>query len=221
MADDVKLPETKPYRVVIAAAVYDSPRLDYDIEGKGRVIFVREFGLRASEIDLVAREAKRLADLDAVVPASEPRAYGEMDDDELAKLASERGLTVLSSGADPDKPLRVDFLNSLDTFERGEVVAVGASTVPGGVSVGSGTASVTAGQPQQVGEEPDVGFDAASASVEQIADYIESENLTAPETVALAQDDPALADKVLAAEKSARGGDQRATVVSGLEKISG
>jgi hypothetical protein len=60
----------------------------------------------------------------------------------------------------------------------------------------------------------------ASASVDDIASHIESESLNASDTVALAGDDPVLAQKVLDAENAAHGGDGRTTVVSKLEKLA-
>jgi hypothetical protein len=62
-----------------------------------------------------------------------------------------------------------------------------------------------------------------SSTVEEVANYIKAGNdgkpLNAPDTVALAGDDPAQARKVLEAEQIAQGGDGRATVVGPLEKV--
>src|SRR4051794_25093756 len=101
MADEVQLPETAPYRVRIGAAVYDKPTAFYDASGKGEVRYVRDYGRRGETIELVPREANRLADLGAVVPADEPLNYDEMDDATLAAEAKARGLVVASSSADP------------------------------------------------------------------------------------------------------------------------
>jgi hypothetical protein len=72
------------------------------------------------QIDLTDREARRLAGLDAVKPKDEPLSYDEMDEKQLAKLAKDRSVTVRSSGADADRPLRTDYVNALNTFDQGQ-----------------------------------------------------------------------------------------------------
>jgi hypothetical protein len=59
--------------------------------------------------------------------------------------------------------------------------------------------------------------DPAGLTAPQIREQIDSEGLTAPDTIALAQDDPALALRVLEAERLS--GDPRASVEKGLQKI--
>lgn len=224
MADEVKLPKTEKFRVVIAGAAYDSPRIRHDEQGKGEVIYVRESAVRAEEIELVPREAKRLQDLGAVVPASEPRSYDEMDDAELAAETKARGLVVTSSSADPDQPLRQDFVAALQTFDAGQTAGVGVSTVPGGLAIGGVTAPFNEGDfAQEVGTPPEEtapadGGVASRLTSAQLAQHITDEKLNASDTVDLAGGDPALAAKVLEAEGIAQGGDPRATVEGPLQK---
>jgi hypothetical protein len=215
MADEtVTLPHTGRFRVVIAGARYDAPRIDHDLEGKARVIYVSEFALRGQEIDLVEREAHRLEKLGAVRPAHSPLEYDELGDDELATQAASRGVAVRSTGADADKPLREDYINALVAYDRGAGDAVGAGTQPGGIAV-QGVSG-----PQRVPDEvatPGPAEDQASLTAPQLREQIDSEGLTAPQTIDLAQDDPALAQRVLEAERLS--GDPRASVEKGLQKI--
>lgn len=70
-------------------------------------------------------------------------------------------------------------------------------------------------------EEPTPDPDPAALSVEALAAKIESEGLNAPETVALAGEDPARAQAVIDAEQLSHGGDGRATVLKPLAKLAG
>lgn len=227
--EKVKLPDTEQYRVVIAAAAFDSPRVTYDTEGTAKVIYVRDFGLRGGLVDLIPREAKRLTELEtgpAVRLATEPRTYDELSDDELRTEAEARAVQVVSGGADPDRPRREDYINALITFDQGTMVVHGAGTVPGGIATSPGGAAVatrvdeatlapigTTG-PVGGGESP-----LADLSTAALAERIKGDKLNASDTVAIAGNDPALARKVLAAEESAQGGDPRATVEGPLQKI--
>lgn len=67
---------------------------------------------------------------------------------------------------------------------------------------------------------PDDAPNVADASVGELAAYIDSENLNAASTVALAQGSPELAPKVLEAERASSGGDGRSTVVRPLERLA-
>lgn len=227
---EAKLPKTKTFRVVIAGAAYDEPRIRHNQQGDAEVIFVRESAVRAEEIELVPREAHRLQELGAVVPASQPRSYDEMDDAELAAEAQARAIVVRSSSAAPDQPLRQDFLTALRTFDAGQVEGVGVGTIPGGLTLGGAARAnfgeTLSGDPQPIGTEPEVTVagaeDAGVAtrlSSAQLAQHITDEGLNASETVDLAGVDPVLAAKVLEAEGIAQGGDPRVTVEKPLQKI--
>jgi hypothetical protein len=215
MADETaKLPDTGRYRVVIAGARYSAPRIDHDLEGKARVIYTSEFALRGQEIDLVPREAKRLEELGAIRSADSKKEYDELGDDELAARAAALGVPVRSSGADADKPLREDYINALLTYDQGVGDAVGVGTQPGGL-VAQGAAG-TQRLPDEVAT-PSPADDPASLTAPQLREQIDSEGLTAPQTIDLAQDDPGLAARVLEAERLS--GDPRASVEKGLQKI--
>ena len=65
-------------------------------------------------------------------------------------------------------------------------------------------------------------IDARSASSDELAEYIAENKLNAQETIALAQDDPELAEKLLDAEAevaASNDADTRKTVDDGLQKI--
>lgn len=117
--ESAKLPDTKPFRVCIAGAVYLKHRETINADGDDVVIPTRELAVFGEQIELTDREARRLTGLNAVKPADEPLSYDEMDEKHLAKLAKERGVVVPSSGADSDQPLRTDFINALNTFDQG------------------------------------------------------------------------------------------------------
>lgn len=57
------------------------------------------------------------------------------------------------------------------------------------------------------------------ASVEQLSAYIKAERPTVDETVAIAHDQPELAEKVKQAEYHATGGQPRSTLISELDDI--
>lgn len=117
----IKLPATKPYRVRIAGAVYNRHKEEVTFDGKPVEVVVRELALRGQEIELTEREAHRLTELDAVLPADSVLEYDEMDEKKLAHLVEQRGITVKSTGADPDQPLRTDLINALVTYDQGHV----------------------------------------------------------------------------------------------------
>lgn len=117
-----KLPDTKAYRVCIAGASYRSPIITTDFDGSESVVFAALVATFGEEIELTAREAGRLKDLGAIKDAGEPLSYEEMDDKQLNGAVKERGVTVISSGADADQPLRVDKINALNTFDQGRQV---------------------------------------------------------------------------------------------------
>lgn len=60
---------------------------------------------------------------------------------------------------------------------------------------------------------------AGEGNVGRLADHISASKLTVDDTVALAQDDPERARRVLEAERLASGGSPRAGVEQGLQKI--
>ncbi len=122
-AEKVELPATKPYRVAIGGAMYARPQIVTSFDGTESIVYPSVLGYRGERIDLIPREAKRLMDLDAVRPADEPLTYEEMNDEQLDAAVKAVGVRVTSSGADQDKPLRVDKINALRTFDQGRGVA--------------------------------------------------------------------------------------------------
>lgn len=117
------LPDTNPYRVCIGGAMYMEPKLSMSFDGVESVIYVTKLGERGQEIALTDSEAHRLTELGAVKPAGEPLSYEEMNDKQLDAAVKAAGVTVVSSGADPDKPLPGDKINALRTYDQGRGVA--------------------------------------------------------------------------------------------------
>jgi hypothetical protein len=206
---DLTLPATKPHRVVGVGATYYEPVKSVGPDGKPAVILTYRMASRGECVELTEDQAERLIDLGAAKPWDEPLSYDEMDDAGLRAAASQRGVAVTSSGADPDQPLRQDYVAALTAYDLGQDAAVlGASTVPGGV-VSIGAASVPEGD----------GYSAQGRSATEVSQWIESEKPNAADTVAAAGNDPATAAVVLEAESAATGGDPRASVEKPLQKI--
>lgn len=118
-----KMPDLKPYRVCIGGAMYQSPRVASNVDGSESISYPTVLGTRGEEIMLTDREAKRLTDLEAVKPADEPLSYDEMNDKQLDVAVKTAGVRITSSGADQDKPLRIDKINALLTYDQGRGVA--------------------------------------------------------------------------------------------------
>lgn len=214
---EVSLPDTQEYRVVVVGVLYQEPRIDHDLEGNARVIYVTQTAPRGAVVGLVPREAKRLQDLDAVRPADSPKGYDELDDEQAKAAAAARGLVVRSSGADADQPLREDYITALHNADLAsdEAAGVGVGTTPGGIlAVGPDGATRV-----DVPESAAAAFDPNTATVEQLSAHITDGKLNAADTVDLAAGDPTIARRVLDAEKAAQGGDSRATVTGPLQKI--
>jgi hypothetical protein len=159
----IELPATEQYRVVGVGATFNRPVEIIGPDGKPTVVYTFAFGSRGQVVDLVAGEARRLQALGAVKPVDEAKSYDEMGDDELAAEARQRGITVRSSGADSEQPLRTDYIGALQTFDLGsDQGLVGVSSAPGQVvQVSSdGHALVTVdgeNPPEHAGEEGNPG----------------------------------------------------------------
>lgn len=208
---DLTLPKTQPYRVVGVGATYYEPVPTVGPDGKPAIVLSYRIGGRGTKVELTEDQARRLEGLGAVKAWDEPLSYDEMDDAQLRGIATQRGVIVPSSGADPEQPLRTDYINALNSYDLGQDAAVvGASTVPGGV-VSVGAANL---EPVEGG-----GYDARGRSATEVADWIESEKPNASETIAAAGDDPAAAQTVLEAESVATKGDPRKGVADSLQKI--
>lgn len=138
----LELPATSPHRVVAVGATYLDATETIGNDGKPTIVYLQKLGYRHEIIDLNAQQARRLIELGAVKPEDAPRTYDEMYDDELKDLAADRGIAVASTGADPDQPLRTDYVNALLTYDQGaqrsdvtDSGAAVAASAPGGVTV--------------------------------------------------------------------------------------
>ena len=131
-----KLPETKPYRVAQAGVIYYKVKVRTGLDGEDETIATPVLGTFGEEVQLTEREVNRLAQVgldyaasmglkepvEYVKPKDAPLSYDEMDDKQLDKLIKDRDLTVHSSGADDEQPLRTDKINALLTFDQGRGV---------------------------------------------------------------------------------------------------
>lgn len=115
---EVKLPATKPHRVLIAGASYWEPRIGVDADGNEAIVQTYATGLQGQEIELTDAEAKRLIELGAVVDAKSAPLYSEQSADELAALAKKRGITVQGSGANGNV-LKEDLVAAHKTYDAG------------------------------------------------------------------------------------------------------
>jgi hypothetical protein len=222
MADTAQTPETKAYRVTGVGAIYQKPSQTLGPDGKLTTTMAPALGGRGEVIELVPFEAERLEALGVVRPDDEPRSYDEMGDDELERLTSERTIEVRGSAVD-GSVRREDRINALLVYDQGATAgtSVGITTVPGGVA--EARPGTSEGPRVQTGVLAPTAPDPASASTDEVAEWIKSgpegKSLTAEETVALAQNDPARAQAVLDAEQQASQGDARKTVVERLERL--
>jgi hypothetical protein len=134
----LKLPATKPYRVVIVGASYQDAVETIGPDGKPTVVYQTKLAYHGEEIELNEYEARRLEGLGAVKPADAPKGYAELSVDELQAEADSRGLSVEGSGADGNV-LKDDLINALNTYDAGasstDSGAAVAASAPGGVSV--------------------------------------------------------------------------------------
>lgn len=127
----------------------------------------------------------------------------ELDSDAVARL-QDMGAIGEPDDADP-APAQTPARADLDATARGVNPDGGTEGVTG---EGGSTSGLPADAP-----------DARDASATELAEFIDSADLNAAQTVALAQDDPDLAPKVIEAEQVSAGGDGRKTVVSRLERL--
>lgn len=115
-----ELPPTEPYRVSIAGAIYQKHREGLNADGEETILVTRELAMFRQEIELTEREARRLLALGAVRPKDDPLGYDEMDENQLKAETNKRGIEVRSTGADPDQPLRIDYVNALLIYDQGQ-----------------------------------------------------------------------------------------------------
>lgn len=152
--------------------------------------------------DVPAEHLDALREQGAIAEADEPTAL------DVTAAADAAGRPALDSvmHVDPDPAEAVEP----GQHETSELYAGAESGTPSGSSSGSGPSA----------DLPDDAPDAAQADVGELAAYIDAESLNAAQTVSLAEGDPALAAKVLEAERVAHGDDARSTVERPLSKLA-
>lgn len=223
--DEVELPETKPYRVAMLGATYMKAEAVYGPTGP-MLSFMHELGKRGDVIELDEAQAHRLLELGAVVEADDPRGYGEMDENELAALAKARGVDVRSSSLDPAQPLRLDYVNALQSYDAGVTSLLpaqeGELAQPSPVPTpeqnrGPNGEPITPDEdvPEKVRNAPE----ATEANVNALGEYLKDAKPNADETIAIAGGTPDGARAVLDAENLVTGHDPRAGVERALLKI--
>lgn len=216
------VPDKSEYRVVGVGITYQDPQGRIGPDGTPQVLYGYAVAYRGDTVKLTDSEAERLLQTGTIKPVGEERSYDEMSDDELEGLTTSRAIAVNGSAAD-GSIRREDRINALNIYDQGTGQGVvGVSTVPGGVAVALPGASE--GPRVQTGAAPGGAPDPLEASTDTLAAYIaegpSGKALNAEETVALAQNDPARAEKVLEAERQATTGDARKTVESRLKAIA-
>lgn len=247
--EELTLPATESYRVVGLGARYLKAAKRIGGDGKPTVQYVDALATGREVVELIEPEAERLLALGAVRPIDSAKGYDEMDDAELRSLASGRGIAVRSSGADPEQPLRTDYMNALAMYDLGaDSAVVAAGTTPGGVFTAGDRGvspvlvdginpAVSTAQPDHVdttglvegnarsaqagGVQAEFGaYDARGKSATDLSAWISSAKPNASATVAAAHDDPDAAAALIEAEEASHGGDGRATVIDPLTKIA-
>lgn len=216
------IPDKSAYRVVGVGVTYRDPQAVIGPDGQPQVVYNYAVAGRGETVELTDWEARRLEETATIKAADAERTYDEMGDDELEALTTERTLDVRGSAAD-GSVRREDRINALLVWDQGATsgTSVGITTVPGGIA--EARPGTSDGPRVQTGVLAPTAPDPASASTEDLAEWIKSgpegKALTAEETVALAQSDPAKAEAVLEAERMASEGDARKTVVERLERL--
>ncbi len=164
-------------------------------DGKGAVLVrTARRGELVDTAGMAAGEEKRLDGLGAFMPAGAESA--DAFDERAAVLDLYRGQR-----------------GDMEAYQRAMTRAQGqplVDTTSGVVDLTAADAATTTG--------PVAGN---AASVGKLADHITAEKLTVDDTIALAEDDPEMARRVMEAERLASGDSPRAGVLTGLEKIIG
>lgn len=199
-------------RVVIGVfATYKTP------EDPPRVLTAR----RGASITVTEAEAKRLDGLGTVATLD---LAGLADHERQAKLdryRAERGdaeaVEAVARAVAPTDPIP-DVTVPQPSVSPPGLGAAPVGTIVTGDTGGPDTppppeAATSAALPRA--DAPDI----AEAPVAEIAAWISAESPNIGDTVVLAENDPALASKLLEAEQSATGGDPRKGVEDGLQKI--
>jgi hypothetical protein len=210
----VQLPETKPYRVCIAGAMYHQHREDTGLDGEPIVVVTTELATFKQEIQLTDREAIRLTKLNAVLPADAPLTYDEMAEDQLKDLIRERGIghLVRSTSADPDQPLRTDLVNALVIYDQGRGGAVN-QVLPVTSADSLETRNAASGGGNAT-DPPTI--DVTAASDEDLDQWLRDSKPTVEDVVAAAGGNPELGARLLAAENRVSGDKPRKTLVDAL-----
>lgn len=121
-----------------------------------------------------------------------------------------RGFTYYDEVVDPGDPNRKVTIAKMAV--RGETVDLSAADVERGKAIGAFAGSA----PEKA---PEVAFDLASSTDEELDAHLNTTSPNVGATVALAGGDPEAAKRVLAAEERTRPGDPRGGVVKGLTKV--
>lgn len=169
----------------------------------------------ATITDFAPGEEERLDSLGALVPKGYETDPAKMEeallDAALKRALNSLDVTAEDFGQPPSVSAPPLGQPPRGTFTQGDTGVSPEDASPPEFS--AGTPASTSDGTLVRSDAPDVEDTAA------LAEFIKSERLTAPETVALAEDDPERAQYVLDAERAAHGQDPRATVEKPLQKI--
>lgn len=128
---------TKTYRVATAGITYNRLKDAIGPDGQPTVIVVQELATFGQSVELTDAEAARLKQVaedhtaafnlprpvEFIKAKDAPLSYDEMSDKQLDAEVKERGIAVVSSGADDEQPLRTDKINALVTYDQGQGTA--------------------------------------------------------------------------------------------------
>lgn len=182
----------------------------------GNKVLVMQTADRGEEIELDPREAERLEQAGMLAPegTSREEIVAAVHRRSEAHAALRRALNpadnVLAVDALPNAPESVSP-PSLGAAPRGEIVTGDTGRPDQEPAPGAATES----EGEFRADAPDV------ENTTELAAFINEEKLTVPQTVALAEGEPARAAAVLEAEKVATNGQPRAGVVKELEPLAG
>lgn len=164
---------------------------------------------------LPAARIKALRELGAIGPS---RSVADLEAEAAATAPPQPPSPApIPTRAEPGSPIGPPALDAVATAPRPGGDGDWAADSPPAPGPDGGSTPATSGSTDTPGPGT---FDVASADVAAIAKAIDSQNLNAGQTVALAQGDPNLAAKVLEAERTASGGDGRSTVVKPLKRLA-
>jgi hypothetical protein len=136
------------------------------------------------------------------------------------KTAYGPGHPMLDVRRDPDlDPESQEFADKASDFRLGQLIMLRPYQYIGLIKSGAVRDVVTDSSGEEVAQDEEL-IDIATASVEELADWIRTEKPTANDVVQASNGEPELAEKLLQAETIARDGEPRQGVLRGLSSVA-